>query len=59
MTVREIIVEGLNGPQKHIVIERDDGSFVSFPANPENLNYVNIMQLVEAGELTIAPAEGG
>ena len=59
MTVCEIIVEGLSGPQKHIVIERDDGSFVSFPANPENLNYANIMQLVEAGELTIAPAEGG
>ena len=59
MTACEIIVEGLNGPQKHILIKRDDGSFVSFPADPENLNYVSLMALVAAGELTIAPAEGG
>jgi hypothetical protein len=57
MTVREIIVDSLNGPQKHIIIERDDGSFMSFPADLENPNYANIMQLVAEGKLTIAPAE--
>ena len=31
-------------------------SFV--PIDPANTDYANIMQLVAAGELTIAPAEG-
>ena len=31
-------------------------SFV--PIDPANTDYVNIMALVDAGELTIAPAEG-
>lgn len=31
-------------------------SFV--PIDPANSDYANIMKLVEAGELTIAPAEG-
>ena len=31
-------------------------SFV--PLNPANTDYANIMALVAAGELTIAPAEG-
>ena len=57
MTVREIIVESIGGPQKHIVIERDDGSFMSFPADLENQNYQELMQLVAEGKLTIAPAE--
>ena len=29
------------------------------PLDPENTDYANIMALVAAGELTIAPAEGG
>lgn len=57
MTVREITVDGISGPQKHIIIERDDGSFMSFPADPENPNYKELMQLVAEGKLTIAPAE--
>lgn len=57
MTAREITVEGLNGPQKHIIIERDDGSFMSFPADPENPHYKALMKLVAEGKLTIAPAE--
>jgi hypothetical protein len=32
-------------------------SFV--PLDPANTDYANIMALVAAGELTIAPAEGG
>jgi len=32
-------------------------SFV--PIDPQNVDYANIMALVETGELTIAPAEGG
>ena len=58
MIVREVIVESIGGPQKHIIIERDDGSFMSFPVDLENPNYANIMQLVAEGKLTIAPAEG-
>ena len=56
MTIREIIVDTLGGPQKHIIIERDDGSFMSFPVDLENPHYANLMALVAAGELTIAPA---
>jgi len=29
------------------------------PLDPANTDYANIMALVAAGELTIAPAEGG
>jgi hypothetical protein len=32
-------------------------SFV--PLDPANVDYINIMALVAAGELTIAPAESG
>jgi hypothetical protein len=35
----------------------DEASFV--PLDPANTDYQNIMALVAAGELSIAPAEGG
>ena len=37
-------------------ILRSDGA--SIPPDPANTDYANIMALVAAGELTIAPAEG-
>lgn len=41
-----------------IMVEINDvPSFV--PIDPANTDYQNIMALVAAGELTIAPAEGG
>ena len=36
------------------IILRSDGAVI--PADPVNTDYQNIMRLVEAGELTIAPA---
>lgn len=34
-----------------------NGVTSSVPIDPANTDYANIMKLVEAGELTIAPAE--
>ena len=34
-----------------------DGVHWSIPLNPANTHYVEIMRQVEAGELTIAPAD--
>ena len=56
MTAREVIVKSINGTKTHIIVENDDGSFTSFPADLENKDYANIMQLVAEGKLTIAPA---
>lgn len=40
-------------------IRCDINGMMSFvPLDPANTDYANIMALVEAGELTIAPAEG-
>ena len=36
-----------------------DGKQYSVPLDPANTDYANMMALVAAGELTIAPAEGG
>jgi hypothetical protein len=35
-----------------------DGMTSFVPIDPANTDYANIMALVDAGELTIAPAEG-
>ena len=34
-----------------------DNEFISVPLDPENSYYAEIMRQVEAGELTIAPAD--
>ena len=34
-----------------------DGTLCFVPLDPANTDYANIMQLVETGQLTIAPAE--
>ena len=36
-----------------------NGNPVIVPLDPANTDYANIMELVAAGELTIAPADGG
>lgn len=48
--------KGLNG--QDIGIRVDINGVTSFvPLDPSNTDYVNIMKLVEKGELTIAPAD--
>lgn len=48
---------GLNGQLAGIRVDIDGvTSFV--PIDPANTDYANMMVLVAAGELTIAPAEG-
>lgn len=49
MNYREIEVESLGQITRHIVIERDDGSFVSFPADPENPHYAQFLEDVANG----------
>ena len=49
---------GLNGQLAGIRV--DINGMTSFvPIDPANTDYANMMALVAAGELTIAPAEGG
>lgn len=43
---------------KHTSIRVDINGVISFvPLDPANTDYAEIMKLVEAGELTIAPAD--
>lgn len=45
---------------QHVSIRVDIDGVTSFvPVDPANTDYANIMALVAAGELTIAPADGG
>ena len=46
MNYRELEVESFGQITKHIIIERDDGSFVSFPADPENPHYQEFLKEV-------------
>ena len=39
-----------------LFVERDDGDFY-VPIDPENTDYAEVKRQVEAGELTIAPAD--
>ena len=51
-------VNGLSGSVSSI--RCDINGVTSFvPLDPANTDYANIMVLVDLGELTIAPAEGG
>jgi len=49
-------VDSLSGKQMSIAVEIN-GIQSSVPLDPANTDYQNIMALVAAGELTIAPAE--
>jgi hypothetical protein len=48
MNYKEIEVIGFDGTtQKHIIIDNGDGSFKSFPADPENPEYVAFLAQLE------------
>lgn len=47
MKYQIITVESMGISQDHVIIERDDGSFVSFPADPENPNYQQFLKDLE------------
>jgi hypothetical protein len=51
-------VTNLQGENRSITVEIG-GVIWSVPLDPTNTDYANIIALVAAGELTIAPAEGG
>jgi hypothetical protein len=46
MNYKEITNETDNS--KHIIIDNGDGSFKSFPADPENPEYVAFLEALEA-----------
>jgi len=48
-------VNGMHGELNCIVVMINDAEW-SVPIDPTNTDYANIMALVAAGELTIAPA---
>jgi hypothetical protein len=51
-------VNGFDGKPNAIRCDID-GVTSYVPIDPANVDYANIMALVDLGELTIAPAEGG
>jgi len=40
MNFQEIETVGINGTQKHIIIDLGDGNFKSFPADENNPEYI-------------------
>ena len=40
MKYKELEVETIHGKQKHIIIDNEDGSFKSFPAEESNPEYI-------------------
>jgi hypothetical protein len=52
-------IKGFEGNVACINANLPDGQLISVPINLENTDYQNLMALVAAGKLTIAPAEGG
>jgi hypothetical protein len=51
MNYQEITIETFFGEEKHIVVENEDGSFKSFPADESNPEYVAFLQRLEEGEM--------
>jgi hypothetical protein len=47
MKYEEIEVESISGTQKHIIIDNEDGSFKSFPADESNPEYVAFLAQLE------------
>jgi phosphomannomutase len=55
---KEIIQENPYGENLKVIIrDNGDGTFTSFPADPENPNYIALMALVAEGKLTIGAAQ--
>jgi hypothetical protein len=47
MNYKEIEVESMIGLQKHIIIDNEDGSFKSFPADNSNPEFIRFLQELE------------
>lgn len=47
MNYEIITVESMNGPQEHVIITREDGSFESFPADENNPRYQQFLEQLE------------
>ena len=47
MNYEEIEIISVNGNSKHIIIDNGDGSFKSFPADPNNPEYVAFLKALE------------
>jgi len=48
MTYETIEVAGIDGTQKHIIIDNGDGSFKSFPADEANPEYAQFLEALDA-----------
>ena len=58
VTNAKYLKDVLSGSDENIGIQCEiDGIVCSVPMNPANTDYAEIMQQVEAGTLTIAPAD--
>jgi hypothetical protein len=58
MNYKEIETEFMGETQKHIIIDNGDGSFKSFPADPENSEYVAFLEALEGKSAeAVAPTE--
>ena len=57
--INDVDVEGKTIPNKPICVKTtlEDDSILEVPLNPANSDYAEIMQKVDAGELTIEEAE--
>jgi hypothetical protein len=50
MNYQEVSIDFEGVEQKHIWITNDDGSMKSFPADPDNPEYVRFLEALEATE---------
>jgi hypothetical protein len=48
MKYTEITVETIGVTQKHIIIDNEDGSFKSFPADESNPEYIAFLEALDA-----------
>lgn len=46
----EIEIETSNGTEKHIILDRGNGEFTSFPADENNPNYQAYLEWLEANK---------
>jgi hypothetical protein len=51
MKYEEVTTESFEGQQKHIIIDNEDGSFKSFPADESNPEYVAFLERLAETEL--------
>jgi hypothetical protein len=57
MNYKEIETESFGIVQKHIIIDNGDGSFKSFPADPENPEYVAFLEALQGKTPSDTPSE--